>query len=580
MAGIKQTDKMSISEKIDIYQDEILIRNYRNLEKFTLGGMLITGFISLVAIVFFGKVLFTAEYCICFIHFLLWYFITKYILKDRIQFTLLVFYIVLVPIFIIGILMGTFLDPNDHAITIMILLCTLFMFITDKPRHIIAYILTVSLCFITCSYLSKPSDFFVGDLANLIIYLSIGLSVNMLTLYERVSSAENYVLVKQRTQLEFYSRMSHDMRTPMNGIIGIAALSEDEYDVNTLRENLRKIRGSGEYLLELINDTLDYQKIETGRMTLDCTPVKTQELIDHIFGMVQTIAEQKGVSIQLREKHADLDGRIHIDAMRVKQIFINLISNAIKFTPYGGKVDVCIECTGRYGSIAHDIITVTDTGVGMSEEFIKNGLFNPFSQEYSEMTTTNTGSGLGLSIVKHLIEMMNGTIEVESKLGVGTKFVVHLDFEHLPKAEVGEQPEQHFEDKEILQGKHILLAEDHVLNAEIAQKLLKRKGVFVDWAKDGRECLELFLQSKENYYDIILMDIRMPQMDGLEATRQIRALDRTDAGTVSIIAMSANAYAEDVQKSLEAGMNGHLAKPVDPPVLYETLEKELFQKLS
>ena len=373
----------------------------------------------------------------------------------------------------------------------------------------------------------------------------------------------------------FFSRMSHDMRTPMNGILGLTSLSKDEYNSTVLRDNLQKIDESGQYLIGLINDTLDYQKIEAGRMELVYETVSADELIRTGTQMILRLAEEKGVSFRIVNKNADLSKCIRTDVIRIKQLFTNLLSNAVKFTPKGGSVEMIIEVVNRDDKGVKDRITVSDTGIGMSESFIKNGLFKPFIQEENKITSQYAGTGLGLSIAKQIADLMGASISVESHPGEGTKFTVYIAFETVEPVAVEKQTVEKSCSKAdaymILKGKRVLMAEDHPLNAEITEKLLERKDVSVIWAKDGRQCVDIFTGSKEGSFDAVLMDIRMPGMDGIEATEVIRALERTDAKTVPIIAMSANAYTEDVRKSLDAGMNAHLAKPVQPDRLYGTL---------
>lgn len=377
---------------------------------------------------------------------------------------------------------------------------------------------------------------------------------------------------------DFMSRMSHDMRTPMNGILGLTELSENEKEISVLADNMKKIRQSGQYLLCLINDTLDFQKIETGRLKLEPQIVSTRELVTSVLSMIQMDAKKKNVDVQMTTEDAYLDGLVKVDPVRIKQIFFNLLSNAVKFTPTGGSVQICFKCIGRTGNIAHDVITISDTGIGMSRDFIENHIFQPFSQEHSDIVANYSGSGLGLSIAKRLVDMMNGSITVESELGEGTTFTVQLDFENIVESEV-ENVSQQTEIKqqkieELLHGMHILLAEDHPLNAEIARRLLEKIGCTVTWVDDGQKCLNCFETSAVNQFDTILMDIRMPNMDGITAARMIRTLSRPDAKQIPIIAMTANAYDSDVKNCLDAGMNAHIAKPIEPKKLYETIAKQ------
>lgn len=362
----------------------------------------------------------------------------------------------------------------------------------------------------------------------------------------QLSAALDNAEQASRAKTDFFARMSHDMRTPMNGILGLASLSADEKDTAVLKENIGKIEESGKYLLGLINDTLDYQKIDAGHLRLQPEVISTQKLIASGVDMIKQTAIEKGVTFKIVNKNADLDGYILVDSMYIKKIFVNLMSNAVKFTPKGGTVELGIEMLGRDKNIVHDRLTVTDNGIGMSEEFLKNGIFKPFSQEHNEITASCEGTGLGLSITKQIVELMGASIKVESKLGVGTKFTVDIDFETVNEDEAAKTQAAEKIEKdaalEKIKGKSVLLAEDHPLNAQIAKKLLEKPGCIVAWAKDGKEAVDMFRASKEHEYDVILMDIRMPVLNGLEAAKQIRALDRPDAKTVPIIAVTANAY--------------------------------------
>lgn len=392
---------------------------------------------------------------------------------------------------------------------------------------------------------------------------------------EELSRALQEAEDASRSKTEFFARMSHDMRTPMNGILGIAELSEQEADINVLQKNIAQIKESGAYLLSLINDTLDFQRIESGKMILNNQIVYTQTVFGSLVDMIQLSAKEKGVDFQVINHNAQMDWYVSIDPVRIKQIFLNLLSNAVKFTPKGGSIILDIQNIGRDDMISHNCIKVIDSGIGMSEDFMRNHLFKPFSQEISTVSSQYAGSGLGLSIAKSLVEMMGGHIEAESELGAGTTFSVYLDFVRVTEkeAKIATEKEQNarFILSEELVGKHILLVEDHPLNAQIAKKILENAHCIVTWAENGQEGVTLFDQSEINEYDAILMDIRMPVLNGLEAAAAIRALKRKDAKKIPIIAMTANAYDEDVQKSLAAGMNSHLAKPIESAKLYETL---------
>lgn len=385
--------------------------------------------------------------------------------------------------------------------------------------------------------------------------------------------------IASHAKTDFFSRMSHDLRTPMNGILGLAELSKNETNVETLQTNISKIKESGKYLLSLINDTLDWQKIESGRLVLDERITPMNDIIENVKDIITPAASAKNISFTIINHNADFNYYVKLDAVRLKQIFINLLSNAVNFTPKGGKVIFDFTCTKRGAKKSHCCIKVIDTGCGMSKEFIQNGLYKPFSQEHDSTNANYSGTGLGLSIVKRLIQIMKGSIDVESVLGGGTTFSINLDFERVEKdtaCNTNKQNEKkQISIKEKLLKKNILLVEDQPLNAEIAKALLEKMGCIVTWANNGKEAVNIFSDSKTNSFDAILMDVRMPLMNGLDATKTIRMLQRQDAASVPIIAMTANAYDEDVNNCLNAGMNEHISKPFEPAKLFETIAKFL-----
>jgi signal transduction histidine kinase/ActR/RegA family two-component response regulator len=378
------------------------------------------------------------------------------------------------------------------------------------------------------------------------------------------------------SKAEFFSRLSHDMRTPMNGILGMATLALEEDDPQTKQRDLENIISSGDYLLGLINDSLDIQRADTGNLKLEPELVKAADLIDNVLGMVAPSAAEKGVNLHV-ERDDDPDLTVFVDPLRIKQLFMNLLSNAIKYTPRGGDVTLRAEQLSREGSLCHCRVSVIDTGVGMSPEFVEKSLFEPFAQEQNEMSGLYAGSGLGLSIVKRLVDGMDGRIEVESELGRGSAFHVYLDLERMDASSVQTQapatPTPAPARDEGGHGAKVLLCEDNALNAEIAMRLLVHQGYDVTVATNGKMGVDLFSASPVGGFAAILMDVRMPVMNGLEATRKIRALDREDAGSVPVIAMTADAFADDMHKTLEAGMNDHLAKPVEPKVMFSTLAR-------
>lgn len=394
---------------------------------------------------------------------------------------------------------------------------------------------------------------------------------------EDLNEALNAEKKAERSRSDFFARMSHDLRTPMNVILGLTDLSENESDIEQMRENMRKINDAGQYLLSIINDSLDYQKIDAGGLKLNLEVIHTKEMVGSITELAVQANRNKDVKVRLRHIGVNEDAYVRADPIRMKQVFVNLISNAIKFTPAGGTVEITIEVIERKEKMVHDRITISDTGIGMSEDFLKNGIFKPFSQDSNAVTSSYAGTGLGLSIAKQLLDLMGATISVESELGEGTTFTVDIDFDLVDEKEAKKALRSRkaggMNMLPKLEGINVLLVEDHPLNAEIAEKLLESMGCSVVWAENGQIGVDMFRQSGPREYDVILMDIRMPVMNGLDAAKEIRGLDKEDARSIPIIAMTANAYEEDIKASFEAGMNAHLAKPFDPQRLCEEIGK-------
>lgn len=379
-----------------------------------------------------------------------------------------------------------------------------------------------------------------------------------------------YIEAKQanHAKTEFLSRMSHDFRTPLNAVIGFANLAMDDTKEPQTANYLQKISTSGKYLLGLINDVLDMTKIDSGALSLHFSPYPLAEFNYSIESVIRPLMDKNQINFNF-EMYCDATC-ISTDRLRFNQIFFNLLSNAAKFTPAGGTVDFLAEVIRKTASLYHVRFTVRDNGIGISEEFQKN-MFDAFSQESSTHISNEEGSGLGLSIVYYLVKLMGGSISCKSQLNQGAEFIVELDLM------VAENIKIHDYSATIpprcLEGKRILLCEDHPLNKQIVVKLLEKQGILVEYAINGELGVEQFSGSPTGYYDAILMDIRMPVMDGLTATRAIRSLDRADAKTVPIIAMTANAFIEDIQQALDAGMNFHLAKPIEPQKLYKILAR-------
>ncbi len=368
-----------------------------------------------------------------------------------------------------------------------------------------------------------------------------------------------------KAKSEFLSRMSHDIRTPMNAIIGLTYLAQKENNIENVRNYLTKISASSKFLLGLINDILDMSKIENGNLTLNPEPFTKKEFVISINTVIRPLMDQRNIHFICRVDEGP--ECILVDKLRFNQIFFNLLSNAGKFTQEGGEVSIILENLPTVDDKAGMRFCVRDNGVGMSEEFLEH-IYDPFSQEHSKLSNSSKGTGLGLPIVKSLVEAMGGTISVKSKLGEGTEFTVDL---YLPVTEAPADDLAQYKPDTSLQNKQILLVEDNEINTFVAKIILEQAGCIITTAENGRIAVETFEKSQPGTFSAILMDVRMPEMDGLEATRTIRALDRADAKTIPIIAMTADAFAEEQKRTIDAGMNYHISKPINPHELYSVL---------
>jgi signal transduction histidine kinase len=376
----------------------------------------------------------------------------------------------------------------------------------------------------------------------------------------------------------FLSQMSHDMRTPMNGILGLAELSKDLEMGPEVRDTFNKIEASGKFLLSLINDTLDMSKIEAGKIELHPETVIFGSFMQDLTDMLQIQMTEKKLQFDYELDPAAASAYVRLDRVRLQQVFFNLLSNAIKFTPAGGHIDFLTTVTGQDAQELQLQTLVRDSGIGMSQEFLEHGLFKTFSQENRADGSLYQGTGLGMAITKNLVEMMGGTVSAASAQGQGTTFTVRLTLPLVDADGIKTYQQRQVgltTSKTVLQGKRILLCEDHPLNREITTRLLQRQGVVVESAANGELGVEMFTRANQGYYDLILMDVRMPVLDGIAATKKIRALPRADAHKIPIVAMTANAYEQDTQACYVAGMNDHLLKPVDVQLLYGMLQKYL-----
>ena len=377
----------------------------------------------------------------------------------------------------------------------------------------------------------------------------------------------------------FLQRMSHDIRTPLNGIVGMIHIAEKhKNDVAKLREFRQKVLQSTDYLQKLINNVLDISKLESGSLMLEYKSFDLVELLSNNMTVVAMSAYENGVRFEGGVEANTIRHRYLIGSpVHLSRVLMNLASNAIKYNHFHGTVNVHCEELSDDGNMAVFKFVCSDTGLGMSEEFQKHA-FDVFAQEGKQSTTTFSGSGLGLSIVKDIVERMGGTIELESEENVGSTFTVTVPFEIDYLVENNDSQKDSYSQDMDLSGKRVLLVEDNVINMEIAHEILGEEHLNITEAKNGKEALEIFQNSRLDEYDVIIMDVMMPVMDGLEATKAIRMLEREDAKKIPIIAMTANAFEEDRKACLEAGMNEHIGKPIDIPRLKRAITKLLTKK--
>lgn len=417
--------------------------------------------------------------------------------------------------------------------------------------------------------------------------LIIGLVWSMLVLHRR--QVERTAILNQQAEMkvqkaqidamrqnaeernQFFANISHDMRTPLNAITGFIRLAQND-SLSSEQRNayLKKADTSSGLLLDLINDTLTVSKMSSGKLKLHPVPCQIQELQQAIVTSIKAEAEKRKI-------HFHMEGTtgneyVLVDKLNFEKIFLNLLSNAVKYTHENGNVWFRVSQGEQTENQIDYTFVVRDDGIGISDQFQKF-IFEPFSQE-KRTGYESQGTGLGLSIVKNLVDLMGGTIALESNVNEGSTFTVRLSLAKTEAPEAtGEIPVLNMHT--LLVDKHVLLCEDNALNREIALSLLKEKGMITDCAEDGAIGVERFKQSPEGYYDLILMDIRMPHLNGYQATEKVRHLDRKDAKTVPIIAMSADAFADDIQKCMDAGMNGHIGKPIDTKVFTKTIQKAI-----
>ncbi len=413
---------------------------------------------------------------------------------------------------------------------------------------------------------------FLKDHLTVVLILGFSIIIVILLLLRKARRAEASAKEANLAKTQFLHNVSHDIRTPMNAILGYSELMKNELkdnDLSKVVEHLNKLQKAGNILLSIINNVLDMARIESGHMELDENYANIEDIRQRLFEMFEDEAKKKNIHVRytfnVEHKH------VMADVTKVEEIFVNILSNAVKYTPSNGSVDVNVDellCDEPGYMIVRT--SITDTGIGMSKEYLEK-IFESFSRE--RMTSSKiSGTGLGMAIVKKYVDLLGGTIDVKSVLGKGSTFIVTLKYKIADEKYYLNKQEENCEvDNAVFNGKHILLAEDNDLNAEIAQTILERAGLFVDRVKNGIECVNKVIENPVGTYDVILMDIQMPKMDGYKATCEIRNLQDKVKACIPIVAITANAFEEDKKKAIDAGMDGHIAKPINIEDLFIVL---------
>lgn len=440
-----------------------------------------------------------------------------------------------------------------------------------------------------CETIQEMQEYLVWGGLVLIVLIFSGLVVMMHVLrilrskHEAIERERIHAVESSLAKSQFLFNMSHDIRTPMNAIIGYTNLAMDEPDHEVAKEYLQKIKGSSEHLLALINDILEMSRIESGKVELEFVPVDLRSVFDGIHELFAEQMSQKNLDFQVHANQVQ-NRYVWCDKKNLNRVLLNILSNAYKFTPEGGAIIASLMESGstEYGYGSYEI-RIQDTGIGMSHEFVEK-MFHAFERERTSTVSGIEGTGLGLSITKSIVDMMGGTIEVLTAPGAGTEIVIHLKFQIAKEEDVAseEQYAAAADEEPSASGPEIdfsklrvLLVEDNAINAEIATMILTQVGFTVELVENGQLAVDAVSASDPGYFDAVLMDIQMPVMDGYEATRQIRALDNEELASIPIVAMTANAFNEDKQAALDAGMQAHIAKPVDVGVMIKTLTEVL-----
>ena len=444
------------------------------------------------------------------------------------------------------------------------------VFTTTFPNVLSVFLIYLLLLGIVDVMLSRTEKIYQKNQLKLQQKYTRTLEIKNKELEETALQAQKANMAKSR----FLSRMSHDIRTPLNGIIGLLKIDEDHFDDTKLvLENHEKMKVSADHLLSLINDVLQMSKLEDGKIEASHELIDLKKLSQDIVTIIKERSVEAGITWEYDKESASISSPyVYGSPVHLRQIFLNIYGNCVKFNRPGGKIKTKVETVSMDHEICTYRWTISDTGRGMSEEFLKR-VFEPFAQEKSDARSVYQGTGLGMAIVKGLIDQMGGDIKVTSTEGVGSTFVITLPFEIAPApAKLSEQKTDSDRD---IKGLKLMVVEDNDLNAEIAEMLLTDQGAEVTLVGDGKQAVDLFSESPAGTFDVILMDIMMPVMDGITATKTIRAMAREDAKTIPIIAMTANAFKEDADKCFTAGMNAHLSKPLDIELMKKTILEQL-----
>lgn len=487
--------------------------------------------------------------------------------------------------------MGTEGGGITSGMPIWMVLGLLMIFLFTKGINcIISFIVTLSVyigCIIyTYLYLQDTLDqldalYYYQD--NIMAIVAVSVSCGMIIKYHQKLEDKSKQKIEQErlnaqnannAKSKFLTNMSHDIRTPMNAIIGMTEIANYNIDdKEKVQECLKKINDSSSMLLHLINNVLDMSEIENHELTLKETSFNLQESVEK----VHTVLEQTALARKLTfEVHCEqiTNNQLIGDAVRLRQVLMNLLSNSLKFTPPGGKVNLLVrQERAAEDGYAPFIIEVTDTGIGMTQGFIDNLIFKPFERDKTSYVNKTEGNGIGMSITKMILDVMGADMIIKSEIGKGSTFLIHMNLKTDP-APVCEKSAQKSNIPNI-SGKRLLVVEDNEINMEIIISLLERTQAEIVQAWNAEDAVKIFKESDEHHFDLILFDIQLPGMNGYEAVKFIRSMDRNDASKIPILAMTANAFSQDVEKSIQSGMNDHISKPIDVDVLYQKLQTYL-----